>query len=524
MQVFLRGALGLLLCTFCLAGNASGRVLNVVVDGQLSAGDACPIDVEAVTFADIFIAVECSLSGDVIQFGPGEFSLANPLAPEADSRIDLESSLTIRGQGQDMTVLVPDATDPRPIRLLGGSAQSVRLENLTIAGGFSGPWISVDGASLNLTGITLRDGQAQDFPVLVAENGAELELARVQFLDLDFGVGSLVVANNTTLNGVDLSLSGNNVAELFFLQNSQAELTNLTITDNQADEIFFAANSELRLAFTTIAQNQTRGGPQPVVLGSNGPFVLNHVLIDAPDFRDCGSFSSILSQGHNISAPGSVDNTCSDFNQPTDAIDQPSGVRPPANTGGGVISVPLTADSIARNGASECVDTRGNPVPRDVRGFTRPGGQPCSIGSWQYFPTAAISQVVFAPEDPQRRYAATLGHGVFVSNDGGVNWASMSADLDGLAIADLAVSPANDQVLLAASTRNGVFRSADGGENWTASSTGLIGEALTVNRLQFDPADAEVVLAATNNGLYRSDDGGASWARVNGGLPEPEED
>jgi|GEM_PF-3828151 len=509
---------------------ASGRTLSVVVDGQIAIGAPCPVNVEAVTFADLFIALECAASGDVIEFGPGEFSLVNPANPAANV-IEIDKALTLRGQGESLTVLDRATGSVGPLRV-SAAASPVRIENLTVQGSGQGTrWLEVHGGSLSLSRVSLQDANFPDGGpgLLTVDQAGELELSQVQFLRLRNPSFLLSLAGGSSLRARDVVMAENlQVGEMIVAQGgSAADLVNLTVTRNEANLIFDLSNSSLRLAFATIAHNEALGlgVVDPAVLlapGSTSVSTLTHVLIDAPDFRDCAG-SNIISQGHNISAPGPVDNTCSAFDQPTDSIDQASGVRAPADTGGGVLIVPLTADSIARNGASECVDTLGNAVPRDVRGFTRPSGQPCSIGSWQYFPTAAISQVVFDPDDPQRRYAATLGQGVFVSTNGGTSWASVSADLDGLAIADLALSP-HGQVLLAASTRDGVFRSTDGGVSWASSSAGLAGEALTVNRLQFDPADAQVVLAATHGGLYRSNDGGTSWTRIDGGLPNPEDD
>ncbi len=508
---------------------ASGRTLSVVVDGQLAFGAECPVNVEAVTFADLFIALACADSGDVIEFGPGEFSLSNPTNPSL-GRTEINKAVTLRGQGESLTVLDRQTTAAGPLRV-SADASPVRIENLTIQGtGAAHPWLEVYGGSLSLRRVILQDGAfISGFELAEVVQGGELELSQVQFLRLLSAPALVSLASDSSLRARDVVMADNlEAGEMIFVQGeSSAEIVNLTVTRNEMNAVISSSDSSVALAFATVAHNQASDGfvSSPAVLRfiGTGSFTLTHVLIDAPDFRDCDG-SNIISQGHNISAPGLVDNTCSaSFNQPTDSVDQASGVRAPADTGGGVLSVPLTADSIARHGATECVDTGGNPVLRDVRGFTRPAGQPCSIGSWQYFPTAAISQVVFDPEDPQRRYAATLGQGVFVSTNGGDSWASLSEDLDGLAIADLALSP-DGQVLLAASTRDGVFRSTNAGVSWLPSSAGLAGEALTVNRLQFDPADSQVVLAATHDGLYRSNDGGASWTRIGGGLPDSEDD
>ena len=521
------GLLGCVLVAISSGALASGRTLSVVVDGQLAFGDPCPVDVEAVSFADLFIALECAASGDVIEFGPGEFSLVDPANPAANPT-EIDKALTLRGQGESLTVLDRASGAVGPLRVRA-DASPVRIEQLTIQGAGGGArWLEVHGGSLSLSRVSLQDGNFGAEGPIAVEQAGELELSQVQFLRLFNPDYLLYLAGGSSLQARDVVMAENlEVDAMIFAQGgSAAELVNLTVTRNEVNQVIESFDSSVALAFATVAHNQAFGGfisPSVLrVIGSASSLTLTHVLIDAPDFRDCAG-SNIISQGHNISAPGPVDNTCSAFDQPTDSIDQASGVRAPADTGGGVLIVPLTADSIARNGASECVDTLGNAVPRDVRGFTRPAGQPCSIGSWQYFPTAAISQVVFDPDDPQRRYAATLGQGVFVSTNGGTSWASVSADLDGLAIADLALSP-HGQVLLAASTRDGVFRSTDGGVSWASSSAGLAGEALTVNRLQFDPADAQVVLAATHGGLYRSNDGGTSWTRIDGGLPNPEDD
>ncbi|MDQ6930388.1 MAG: hypothetical protein M3126_06960 [Candidatus Eremiobacteraeota bacterium] len=152
--------------------------------------------------------------------------------------------------------------------------------------------------------------------------------------------------------------------------------------------------------------------------------------------------------------------------------------------------------------------------------------------------TRQIGKIVVDPKNPNRVFAAALGHaygpnperGVFRSEDGGTTWSKvLYKDADTGAI-DLAMDPANSNVLYASlwQTRrppwsvyppsngpgSGLYKSIDGGTTWNQLSSGLPAGILGHIGVAVSPSNSQRVYAivdADKGGLYASDDGGASW-------------
>jgi photosystem II stability/assembly factor-like uncharacterized protein len=167
-------------------------------------------------------------------------------------------------------------------------------------------------------------------------------------------------------------------------------------------------------------------------------------------------------------------------------------------------------------------------------------------------PTQSIGAIAVAPSDPNIVYVASgeglrrpdlsVGNGIYRSADGGGTWVHGGLT-DGQQIPELAVDPRDPNRLFAAvlghpygaNTERGIYRSRDGGASWERvlykdADTG--GSAVAI-----DPSHPEVVYAAlwqsrlgpwedknefegTGGGLYKSTDGGTSWKRLSAGLPD----
>jgi len=167
-------------------------------------------------------------------------------------------------------------------------------------------------------------------------------------------------------------------------------------------------------------------------------------------------------------------------------------------------------------------------------------------------PTGSIGAIVVAPSDPRTIYVGSgeglqrpdlsVGDGIYKSADGGATWRHLGLR-DGQQIPAIVVDPRDPNRVFAAvlghpygpNAERGVFRSSDGGEAWekvlyTNENTGAVDVAL-------DPANPQTVFAvlwaarqapweigsswtlSAKNGLYKSTDGGTTWRQLTGGLP-----
>jgi photosystem II stability/assembly factor-like uncharacterized protein len=160
-----------------------------------------------------------------------------------------------------------------------------------------------------------------------------------------------------------------------------------------------------------------------------------------------------------------------------------------------------------------------------------------------------IPQLAVDPKDPDRVFAAVLGHpygpseqrGVFRSLDGGKTWKRVLYKDANTGASDVAIDPRDPKVVYAAlwqarlgpwedhneydGTGGGLFKSIDGGETWKQLTGGLPANAtqLAIAIAPSQPSRLYVTLSTTEhadyasgkgNGLYRSDDAGATWKSI----------
>ncbi|HEX4417067.1 MAG TPA: hypothetical protein VH165_04165 [Kofleriaceae bacterium] len=167
-------------------------------------------------------------------------------------------------------------------------------------------------------------------------------------------------------------------------------------------------------------------------------------------------------------------------------------------------------------------------------------------------PTQSIGAIAVAASNPSIVYAGSgeglhrpdlsVGNGIYKSLDAGRTWQHLGLS-DAQQIPQIAVDPTNPNRVFAAvlghpygpSEQRGVFRSLDGGKTWQRV---LYKDANTgASDLELDPQHPEIVYAAlwearlgpaednhqfqgTGGGLYKSSDGGTTWHKLTRGLPD----
>ncbi len=178
-----------------------------------------------------------------------------------------------------------------------------------------------------------------------------------------------------------------------------------------------------------------------------------------------------------------------------------------------------------------------------------------------------IPALVVDPRDPNRLFAAVLGHpyganeerGIFRSTDGGMTWLNVLSVDENTGGSDIEMDPSNPDVLYASlweiregpwednnqfqGTSGGLFKSIDGGNTWHPLTKGLPNNLIQINVAiaASQPSRLYATVATTERGeygsgaglgVYRSDDAGENWhvatndprpaMRIGGGdLPVP---
>lgn len=132
-----------------------------------------------------------------------------------------------------------------------------------------------------------------------------------------------------------------------------------------------------------------------------------------------------------------------------------------------------------------------------------------------------VSQVKFHATNSQKMYAVSASGGLWISNDGGLNWIKTATDnqIPQGSCSSVCIDYTDDNILyLSTGDANyydngyGIYKSLDGGLTWNTSNSG-IGNRMALEILM-SPNNHNTLLAATTNGIWKSIDAGQTWTNT----------
>ncbi|HEX6832539.1 MAG TPA: hypothetical protein VF132_03305, partial [Rudaea sp.] len=157
-----------------------------------------------------------------------------------------------------------------------------------------------------------------------------------------------------------------------------------------------------------------------------------------------------------------------------------------------------------------------------------PDGQLSELSTWQTLGPGNIggrTRVLrFDPNNPNIIYVAGVAGGLWKTTNGGASWTALTDLAANLAIVSMVIDKNNPQRMWAGTGEGvfnsdavrgaGIFMSTDGGLNWARLASTNNSDFYYVNDLLQSPNSPNVLYAATRGGVFRSMDAGSSWTNV----------
>lgn len=153
----------------------------------------------------------------------------------------------------------------------------------------------------------------------------------------------------------------------------------------------------------------------------------------------------------------------------------------------------------------------GKSTLRPIRDFTSDTffGVYGNARSTMVPPARSISSVAVALKDPALVVAATLDHGLVLSEDAGKTWRELDTPKGATSAV---IADADPNIMFACFGKDGVWKSTDKGKTWVASSEGIPDKA-NMHDIAVSPANAIDVYCTGDGAACLSNDGGKTWRK-----------
>ena len=135
----------------------------------------------------------------------------------------------------------------------------------------------------------------------------------------------------------------------------------------------------------------------------------------------------------------------------------------------------------------------------------------------------------FDPMDENKIWVGSASGGLWLTEDAGAHWSSMSDQVPSSGIGAIVIHPSDPQIMLIGTgegyTNNnisiksgvGILKSTDGGETWLPTSFEYrLPAGISILKMAWNPDNPEIVWAAATNGLWKSTDTGEHWSLILG--------
>ncbi len=129
-----------------------------------------------------------------------------------------------------------------------------------------------------------------------------------------------------------------------------------------------------------------------------------------------------------------------------------------------------------------------------------------------------VCQMKFSTTNANRAYAVSASAGLWISNDGGLNWIKTGTDnqLPQGSCSSVCVDFTNENIIyISTGDANyynngaGIYKSTNGGAAWSPANAS-IGNRMAIEILM-DPSNHNTLTAFTTDGIWKSTDAGATW-------------
>jgi photosystem II stability/assembly factor-like uncharacterized protein len=139
----------------------------------------------------------------------------------------------------------------------------------------------------------------------------------------------------------------------------------------------------------------------------------------------------------------------------------------------------------------------------------------------ELFSYGNVRSVAIHPTASNILFVGVEYHGIFKSENGGVDWSPASNGLfhtdDGYAgPCDIALDPLSPDFMYAATNAVDIFKSENCGSYWSLKDSGL--DYRKARKLAFDPRNTDIIYAATNRGVMYSTNRGDFWQLLDDGA------